>query len=58
LRKAEIIETIEQDNEEDAKEFSDVMFDLVLQSLPIFHISEQEVNEFLSSDNENILKYI
>ncbi len=53
-RKAEIIETLEEDKEEDAEELDDVMFDKILQKLSTFGITEQEMNEFLNSDNEYI----
>jgi len=56
-RKAEIIEKLEQVEEEDAGELDDVTFDEILQQLTSFNITEEEMNEFLNSDNENSLVY-
>jgi hypothetical protein len=58
-RKAELFPTLKQDdNEEDAEELDDGMFDEILQVLSRINITEQEINEFLNSDNENSLEYI
>jgi len=52
-RKANIIPTLEQDGgkEEDVKELDDGMFDKIRQELSNISITEQEINEFLNSNN-------
>jgi hypothetical protein len=58
-RKAELFPTLKQDDdEEDAGELDDGMFDEILQELSKMNIAQQEINEFPNSDNENSLEYI
>jgi hypothetical protein len=55
-RKVKRIQVLEQDEEVDAKELDDAMFDEILQELSSFNITEQDMNEFLNSDNDNGLE--
>jgi hypothetical protein len=57
-RRAEIFETLEQDEEEDVKDLDDGMFDEIPKELSDFNITEQEMNEFLNCNKIDSFEYI